>query len=199
MKYRIFRTLLIIALATLIILTCIPFKERSTAKISTLPVLPRPIAKTPVMITSAGQNTDTYIVNDIANQLMIRSYFMPQATDADLKNMNSLVVVVGYSAIAIKLQGSSYEEEKARLEKLLKKAEENGIVIIMVALGDESNYEGKTEELLKLAGEYADYIIGIKGSSNEVVLTQLTKEKDITLTLAGEVKEISGPFASAFR
>jgi hypothetical protein len=199
MKYRFFRISLLAALILLIIAAIVPMRENTDAMAFTLPVLPRPIAKTPVAIISAGQNTDTYIIRDIANQLMIRSFFMPQARDIDIEDMNSLVFVVGYSSLGEKLQEISHEEEKDRIVKLLQKADEKKLVVLTVALGEEYNHDEKTKELLKLIGEHTDYLIGIKGSINEGTLVNIAKEREIPLTLAGDVKEISGPFASAFR
>lgn len=201
MKQRVYRlrAVLIAVLAILIYLTNMPFGEKSDAKIFTLPSLPQPIAKTPVVITSAGQSTDTYIIRDIANQLMIRSFFMPQASDMDLEEMNTIVFVVGYSPLGIKLQDISYEEEKSRIGKLLAKATENKLKIITVAIGGESAHEKKTEELLRLVGEGSDYFIGIRDSCNESILIELAKETEKPLTLVGEVKDITEPFASAFR
>lgn len=199
MKLRIFRFSLLAALIILIIAAIVPMRENTNAKTFTLPVLPRPIAKTPVAIISAGQNTDTYIVRDIANQLMIRSFFMPQARDIDIEEMNSLVFVVGYSSLGEKLQNISREEEKDRIGILLQKADEKKLTVITIALGGEYNYEEKTDELLELIGEHTDYLIGIKGSINEGTLAKIAKAREIPLTLAGDVKEISGPFASAFR
>lgn len=201
MKQRIYRirVVLITVLAILIYLTNMPFVEKSNTKIFTLPSLPQPIAKTPAVITSAGQGTDTYIIRDMANQLMIRSYFMPQAKDIDLEEMNTVVFVVGYSSLGAKLQDISYEEEKSRIEMLLAKAEEDKLKIITVAIGGESALEKKTEELLRLVGAKSDYFIGIRDSYNESILIELAKETENPLTLVGEVKDITGPFASAFR
>lgn len=199
MKYRILRTALLAALIILLILSCMPFKDSSYEKIFTLPALPQPIAKAPIVITSAGQSTDTYIICDIANQLMIRSFFMPQARDVDLKDINTLVFVVGYSSLGTKLQNISYEDEKMRIEKLLKKAKDSRMKIVTVAMGGEYTQNDKTEELLKLVGAQTDYFIGIRESSNEGILTELAADNDIPLTLVGEVKDISYPFASAFR
>ncbi len=76
------------------------------------PSLPRPIAKEVVLITSAGQSTDTYMIKDIANKLMIHNFFMPQAKKVDLEDVSSVIVVVGYSGIGEKLHQINFEEEK---------------------------------------------------------------------------------------
>lgn len=124
---------------------------------------------------------------------------MPQAKAEDMEDINTIVFVVGYSSLGTKLQNISYEEEKARIEKLLKKVEEEEIKVLTVALGGESAREDKTEDLLRLVGAKTDYFILIRGSSIENTMTELARERDIPLTLVNEVKDISGPFASAFR
>jgi hypothetical protein len=199
MKYKILRAVLLIMLAALLLLVYMPFPENSEAKIFIIPGLPRPIAKAPVAITSAGQSTDTYIINEISNQLMIRSFFMPQAEAEDIEDMSTIVFSVGYSPLGIKFQGISYEDERARIEKLLDKAENDELTVITVVLGSEQDINDKNEEILKLIGAHTDYIIGLKGSGSEDILVELADKGNIPLTLVDRVNEISEPFASAFR
>ncbi|MHB1394931.1 MAG: DUF6305 family protein, partial [Clostridia bacterium] len=187
------------ALIALLIVTNVPFQYRNENKIFTLPGLPRPIAKVPVVITSAGQSTDSYIVRDISNQLMIRSFFMPQARDVDIKDIKTIVFVVGYSSLGAKLQSISYEDEKIRIEKLLEKAKDNKLTVLTIAIGREQPHDNKTEELLRLIGKQTDYLIGMRASRSESIMAELARDRDIPLTLVNEVNDISEPFASAFR
>ena len=199
MKKNIFRAAAMATLAILCILMNIPFSERSNTKIFTLPGLPRPIAKAPVVITSAGQSTDTYIIHDISNQLMIRSFFMPQAEDIDIKDIKTIVFSVDYSSLGTQYKDISYDEEKRRISKLIKKAKDKGLTVLTIVLGGKQPNEKKTEELLKLIGNQTDYFIGLRGSGNEEILTELAENRDIPLTLVDEVNDISEPYASAFR
>ena len=199
MKRNTFRVVLIIILALLLVLVNMPFTKKAESMAFTLPGLPRPIAKVPVVITSAGQSTDTYLINDISNQLMIRSFFMPQAEAEDIEDMNSIVFAVGYSSLGLKLQGISYEDEKTRIEKLIDMAKDNKLTIITVVLGGEQPIDDRNEEIIRLVGAKSDYIIGLKGSSNEELLAELAENDNIPLTLVRKVKDISEPFASAFR
>ena len=199
MKRNVFRMVLIIILALLLVLVNMPYKKKAETIVFTLPGLPRPIAKVPVVITSAGQSTDTYSINDISNQLMIRSFFMPQAEAEGIEDMNSIVFAVGYSSLGLKLQGISYEDEKARIEKLINMAKDNKLTIITVVLGGEQPIDVRNEEIISLVGAKSDYIIGLKGSSNEELLADLAENGNIPLTLVRKVKDISVPFASAFR
>jgi len=199
MKRNTFRVVLIIILALLLVLVNMPFTKKAESMAFTLPGLPRPIAKVPVVITSAGQSTDTYLINDISNQLMIRSFFMPQAEAEDIEDMNSIVFAVGYSSLGLKLQGISYDDEKTRIEKLIDMAKDKKLTIITVVLGGEQPIDNRNEEIIRLVGAKADYIIGMKGSSNEELLAELAENDNIPLTLVRKVKDISEPFASAFR
>lgn len=199
MKQIILRILLLTTLFIILMQVISPFGARSREKAFTLPGLPQPIAKAPIVITSAGQSTDSYIIRDISNQLMLRSYFMPQAKENDIKDIQTIVFVVGYSSLGVKLQNITYEEEKRRIEKLLQKAEEDNLTVIAVVLGGERFHVQKTEELIRLICIDSDYIIGLKDSCHEGILHELAKSKDIPLTLVNEVKAFSEPFASAFR
>jgi hypothetical protein len=199
MKKNIFRAAAMATLAILCILINIPFSERSNTKIFTLPGLPRPIAKAPVVITSAGQSTDTYIIHDISNQLMIRSFFMPQAEDIDIKDIKTIVFSVDYSSLGTKYKDISYDEEKKRINKLIKKAKDKELTVLTIVLGGKQPHEKKTEELLRLIGNQTDYFIGLRGSGNEEILTELAENRDIPLTLVDGVNDISEPYASAFR
>jgi hypothetical protein len=130
---------------------------------------------------------------------MIRSFFMPQARDSDLKEAKTIVFVVGYSSLGAKLQSKTYDEEKIRIEKIIDKAKVNKTIVLTVVMGGEQSNDKKTEELLRLTCTQSDYIIGLRKSSNESILMELAKAGDIPLTLVGRVNDISEPFASAFR
>ena len=199
MKYSVIRSILLAVLVVLLILVNLPFQSKKDIKTFTIPGLPQPIAEVPIAITSAGQNTDTYIMRDISNQLMLTSYFMPQARDTDMKDINTLVFVIGYSSLGTKLQNVSFDEEKMRIEKLLEKAKEEKMRVLTVIIGGEGFYDKNTEEFLRLVGAQTDYLIGLRDSNYCGILIELAKERDIPLTLAASIKDISGPFASAFR
>jgi len=173
--------------------------KKQTANIYTLPGLPRPIAKEDILITSAGQSTDTYIVKDIANKLMIHNFFMPQAKETDLEDINTLVFVVGYSPVGEKLHETSFEDEKIRITQLLKKSKDEGLKIVTIFIGGKQRRGHKTDELLKLICTRTDYLIGMRESNEDNLLSELAQKSNIPLTLVKRVNDISEPFASAFR
>lgn len=199
MKMRSFIGIILIILVVLFIMNGTIFKKKRETNVPLLPSLPRPIANEYVLITSAGQSTDAYIINDIANKLMIHNYFMPQAKETDLEGVNTLVFVVGYSSLGGKLHNISYEDEKKRIKELLKKAEKENLVVITVYIGGKQRRGKMTDELLMLISPETDYLIGTKEANSDSFLSELAKSSRIPLTLIKGVNDISEPFASAFR
>ncbi|MDF2531468.1 MAG: hypothetical protein K0Q65_1049 [Clostridia bacterium] len=199
MKIKPFKIIMLIALFLILIVNVAIFEKKKAVNVLSLPSLPKPIAKEYALITSAGQGTEAYIINDIANKLMIHNYFMPQAEVSNLDITSTLVFVVGYSSIGEKLHGISYEVEKQRILDLVNKSREENLVILTIYIGGKQQRDKKTEELLSIIIPESDYLIGTKEANNDGFLSELAKGNKIPLTLVNGVKDISEPFASAFR
>lgn len=199
MKLKAFTLILLAAILAVLGIYKFNFSKRNEVNVLLLPSLPMPIAKEYALITSAGQSTDSYILNDISNKLMIHSYFMPQARTADLDGINSIVFVVGYSSLGEKLSGISYENEKKRVAELLKKATEKKLTVISVYIGGKERRDIKSDELLNLIVPKSNYLIGTKDADYDGFLSILAKKSSIPLTLTNGVNNLSEPFASAYR
>lgn len=175
------------------------FKKKRETNVLLLPSLPRPIAKEDVLITSAGQSTDAYIINDVANKLMIHNYFMPQAAEMDLEGVNTLVFVVGYSSLGGKINNLDFDDEKKRIAGLLDKAEKENLSIITLYIGGKQRRRKETDELIRIIGSRTDYLIATREANSDNFLSELSKTDKIPLTLVSEISDVSEPFASAFR
>lgn len=189
----------LIAILMLSIFLNISCVRKNEPGILLLPVLPKPIAKEPVLITSAGQSTDTYIIKDIANQLMIHNFFMPQARETNIKDINTLVFVVGYSPLGEELHNLSFENEKSRIVNLLDSIDDKNLAVLTVFIGGRQRRNSKNDELLKLICPRSHYIIGTREANYDNFLGELAQYSSIPLTLVKNAKDISEPFASAFR
>ncbi|MDF2893088.1 MAG: hypothetical protein K0R80_3455 [Clostridia bacterium] len=199
MKMKSFKIIMLIALLLLLIVNATIFEKKKEASFNSLPSLPKPIAKEYALITSAGQGTDAYIINDIANKMMIHNYFMPQAEATNLEGINTLVFVVGYSPMGEKIHNVNYVSEKKRIIALLEKSNEENITVITVYIGGKQQREKRTEELLNIISPETDYLIGTKAANTDGFLSELAKSNRIPLTLINGVNDLSEPFASAFR
>lgn len=174
MKSNILKFIVFICMLIILAVLASTSKVQVNDDIYALPSLPRPIAKDKVLITSAGQSTDTYIVKDIANKLMIHNFFMPRAKDVDLEGINTVVFVVGYSAIGENLHDLTYKEEK-RIEGLIQKLKYKDITIITMFIGDREGKNKETDEFLDLTCKYANYVIGTKNNNNKSLVEPCKK------------------------
>lgn len=164
-----------------------------------MPSLPKPIAKEMVLITSAGQSTDTYVIKDIANKLMIHNYFMPQSQTLDYEEINSVVFVIGYSEISEMLFDTNYEDEFNRIKQLIKESEKMDLKVISIFIGGQHRKDDQTIALLEFLGDHSDYIIATSDGDRDQSLYKLAKDNKIPITIVNKLEDISEPFASAFR
>lgn len=174
-------------------------QQQIDMNIQNMPSLPKPIAKEMALITSAGQSTDTYIVKDIANKLLIHNYFMPQAETIEMDDIHSIVFVVGYSEISEMLFGTNYETEIKRIMSLISESKNRELKIISVFIGGEHRKDDRTQWLLSYIGENSDYIITTSDGDRDQTLYQFARERKIPITVVNKLEDISEPFASAFR
>ncbi|WP_432408747.1 DUF6305 family protein [Wukongibacter sp. M2B1] len=175
------------------------FKLLSYKEHKTNIYLTQSIASEKILITSAGQSTDTYIIKNIANELMLHNYFMPKAERVDLELVHSIVIVVGYSTIGEMLNDSSYKDEVIRIEKFIESVQAADMPIIMVYIGGKARRNSKTDYFLKRVGEASSFIISTHDGDYDEFISSISSEKGIPLSLVGDIQEIKAPFASLYR
>ncbi len=164
-----------------------------------VPSLPRPIAEETILVTSAGQSTDTYIIKDISNKLMIHNFFMPQAENEDLEDINTIVFVIGYSPLSEKVNQLSFETESKRIESLLNYASKNEVTVISVFIGGKQRRAAETDEMLGNIIPKSHYVISTFEGDFDHFISETARQNDIPLTLVDNITDISEPYASAFR
>ncbi len=199
MKAKIFKGIVGILVIVFVIWLPHNVDQKLSNKADSIPSLPQPIGKETVLITSAGQSTDTYLVKDIANKLMIHNFFMPQALEPDLEGINTVVFVVGFSELGEKLHGIAFDKEKKRIEALLASLRKNDVTIITVYLGGNHRRNRNTDTLLDMTCKESEYIIATVSADEDNYLSDLSNKYQVPLTLVRDIKGISEPFASAFR
>ena len=165
----------------------------------TLPHLPYPIAKEKALITVAGQGPEGLVVAKICDDLKIGNTFSYKATIDDLKSRNSLLVAVGVSKVGMESIHTDLEQEKQRIVRLVAKASEQRIPIIMVYLGGSNRWDILNQEMLLAVGNYANYIIAISSIKSEDFFRAIAVENSIPFTLVKDMERFLVPLNSAFR
>lgn len=187
----------VLAILLYLISTNSPLSPNVNAHV--VPSLPRPIAEETILVTSAGQSTDTYVIKDISNKLMIHNFFMPQAETEDLEDINTIVFVIGYSPLSEKVNQLAFKTETKRIESLLNYASINEVTVISVFIGGKQRRAAETDEMLGNIIPNSHYVISTFEGDFDHFISEMAKQNDIPLTLVENITDISEPYASAFR
>jgi len=159
----------------------------------------RPFSAEMILITSAGQSTDAYIFHDIANDYHLNNHFMPEVDTYDLRAYSSIVFVVGYSDVGMMLNDVTYASEVKRIRKILQTAEAEQLPVVVTYLGGDARRSPKTDALLELVCNAADFIILTTDQEQSEFTNALTNNGSIPMTAIQNVDQLSIPLASIFK
>lgn len=162
-----------------------------------LTYLSQPIASEKLLITSAGQSTDTYIIKDVANELLLENIFIPNAEVTDLDGVNSVVVVVAHSQIGETLNDIDFDTEYKRVETLIEASIVKELPIIGVYIGGDMRNDKKTNQLIELVFSSSTYNLVI-GESDQFSNND-AEFVHVPLIHLEDLQQIKGPFSSLFR
>jgi len=81
------------------------------------------IINEPVLITSAGQSFDVYLMKVVLNELGFDVDLQPLASKEEIKNFNQIIVVPGVSFKGLAASGISFDDELQRISGLIEAAE----------------------------------------------------------------------------
>lgn len=162
-----------------------------------LTYLSQPIASEKLLITSAGQSTDTYIIKDVANDLLLENIFIPNAKPSDLNDIESVVIVVAHSQIGELLHDIDFDEEYQRVKTLIDDSKEKNLPIIGVYIGGQMRNYNKTNQLLDLVFTSSTYNF-VVGESDQFK-DQEMDFSDVPMIYVDDMKQIKGPFSALFR
>lgn len=152
-----------------------------------------------LLITSAGQSTDTYILQDSVNELRFHNLFMPQATVVDIDTTRAVLVVVGYSEVGMKLHNKNFEEEYQRIKDLIQQAEQTKIPIVAIYVGGKERRSKQTDQLLELVVPQSNLVISTYSGNKDRKISSMTSRYGIPISLINQSIDMTEPLASVFR
>ncbi len=152
-----------------------------------------------LLITSAGQSTDTYILQDTVNELRFHNLFMPQATVIDIDTTRAILVVVGYSEVGMKLHNKNFEDEYTRIEALIQQAEKTKIPIVAIYVGGKERRSAETDQLLELVVPQSNLVIATYSGNKDRKISGMANRYGIPISLINQSMDMTEPLASVFR
>ncbi|HPT64584.1 MAG: DUF6305 family protein [Acetomicrobium sp.] len=133
-----------------------------------------------IALTSAGQSPDAMMVKVVLKKMDVEVDFDSAMDPAAIKdNHKVLIVVVGGSSKGLGAAGIDQDQEKARIEEILKIANEKGLKILVMHVGGASRRGTLSDLFLDTVVPHADYVIYVKGANEDGYFTKVSEEKKI--------------------
>nr|WP_280922969.1 DUF6305 family protein [Virgibacillus litoralis] len=189
----------IVCFSIVILFTFSSIGKSQSKHINTYPNLPAPIAEEKVLITSAGQATESSIMLSIADNLNLEADYRPRALGTDLYDYKSVVIILGFSANGLSHTNRSFQEELTRTKQLVKEARLENLPIILVNISGVFRDNAQTWQLFEHTAPFADYFIGLKNMKKTDSSIRMLRENSVPVTLVTELDDLHTPFNSVFR
>jgi len=153
----------------------------------------------PLLITSAGQSAEVQLASILAKRAGLTYTLSKIATENDLGNMKTLVLVFGASMKGLGAAGLDVTKEKERIKKLIDEAKKKGISILGLHLGGESRRGKLTDELINDFLPGAKMAIVVKSGNKDGIFTSICQEHDIPLVEVEKTVSALEPFRKSFK
>lgn len=154
---------------------------------------------TPILVTSFGQSADTSMMDAIMKRSGVKDYaFNALATDADIKNYKTVIIVCGASSKGLGAAGISETDETARAEKIMAAIKETNPAVIMCHLGGSMRRGTLSDKLTDMVLEVAKYMVVVEDANFDGKFTTVAQEKNIPLTYLFAIKDGMDVFSALF-
>lgn len=153
----------------------------------------------PLLITSAGQSAEVQIASVLAKRAGLAYTLSKLATEQELENIKTLVVVLGTSLKGLGAAGLDKAKEKERVKILIEAAEEKNIPVFCLHLGGESRRGQLSDEMINAFLPFAQMAVVVKSGNKDGLFTKICEENDIPLVEVEKARQALKPFKEAFK
>ncbi|MFB0564821.1 MAG: DUF6305 family protein [Candidatus Aminicenantaceae bacterium] len=157
------------------------------------------ILEQPLLITSAGQSAEVQLASILAKRAGLSYNLSKLATEKDLENFKTLVLVLGASMKGLGAAGLDTAKEKVRIKKLIEEAKKREISILCLHLGGESRRGKLTDELIADFLPVATMVIVVKSGNKDGIFSTICKENNIPLEVVEKTSLALEPLKKAFK
>lgn len=146
----------------------------------------------PVLMTSAGQSSDIAMAEVLLNTRLNLGFGVErQALPGDLEGIRTLVLVVGASAKGLGDAGLNADQEYARLQELIQKAQAENIGIVVLHTGGMARRGGLSDRFIEQTVKAADYIIAVAAGNEDGFFTRLTADSPGVYTEVATIVDVA--------
>lgn len=159
----------------------------------------------PLLITSAGQSADVQIAGVLVKRAGLAATLSKAATEEDLKNIRTLVLVIGVSMKGLGAAGLDLDQETSRVNRLVDAAKSQNIPLLCLHLGGEARRGSLSDQLLTAFLPFARMVIVVKSGNKDGFFTRICEKDAIpllelerTVDAVGSLKLLFKPNTESF-
>ena len=152
----------------------------------------------PVLITSAGQSADVQIGNVLAKRAGLPATLSKDATQKDLGDKKTLILVIGVSMKGLGAAGLDIEQEKNRVRALIDEAKNRGIALLCLHLGGEARRGDLSDQMIQTFLPEAQMAIVVKSGNTDGLFTSICQDKNIPLCEVERAADVQKPLEEIF-
>lgn len=153
----------------------------------------------PLLITSAGQSADVQIAGVLAKRAGLTSTLSKAASEKDLTNMKTLVLVIGVSMKGLGAAGLDLSQETERVKGLVDAARGQNMPLLCLHLGGEARRGALTDQMITAFLPFARMAIVVKSGNADGLFSRICEENNIPLLEVERTADAVEPFLQAFK
>jgi hypothetical protein len=135
----------------------------------------------PLLITSAGQSADVQIAGVLAKRAGLDATLSKAATEVELENIGTLVLVIGVSMKGLGAAGLDLDQETSRVNSLVDAARNQNIPLLCLPLGGEARRGNLSDQFLTTFLPFARMVIVVKSGNKDGFFTRICEEETVPL------------------
>lgn len=167
---------------------------------SGLPEIEAGSCATPAVLTSVGQSADVEIVGTLCSKAGIEV-----TLDNDIKadelpaDCKTLILAVGGSSKGLGAAGIDADGELARVDELIKGAEDAGLSIIVMHTGGSARRGDLSDKFITPIFEKADYAVVVKSGDEDGLMAGVCASNSIPVDMIDAISEVATVLPKAFK
>lgn len=142
---------------------------------------PQALFEPPLLITSAGQSAEAVIAANLAKRAELPATLVKLATDKDLRDRRTLVLVLGASMKGLGAAGVDTAKETGRVRDLLAEAKRTATPVLAMHLGGAERRGELTDELISEFLPAAKAVLVVKAGNKDGLFTKICAAHAIPL------------------
>lgn len=154
--------------------------------------------ETPILITSAGQSADSDIIKTLCTKANITVSLENQATAENLDGIKTLLISVGGSSKGLGAAGIDADQEIARVQDLIKAAQDAGIKIISMHVGGSARRGDLSDKFLADPFNAADAAVVVSSGDSDGLIRGLLAANSVPSAFVDSQADCIGCLTTLF-